>query len=172
MHSTGHLLVTQIGNIIRLSIHLLQGIRSLYKGMAFPFVAVGGINSLYFGVYGSVLRVLMRRGQSTDAGLGSLVVASGLAGVASGVPTTPVELVKIKLQIQPAAAQRLGIVPFSDVAHSSFALYYRLFSKVSLSRSNKFHNLHSYLSICIKPYNGIFRHVFACITYRNIILVT
>ncbi|KAI9091139.1 mitochondrial carrier domain-containing protein [Phlyctochytrium arcticum] len=70
--------------------------RGLYKGMASPLVGVAVINSLLFGVYGFFLRHI---GSGEDS-LVSIFCAGSAAGVINSFFSSPMELVKIRLQNQ------------------------------------------------------------------------
>lgn len=75
--------------------------------MAFPVLAVGFLNSVFFGVYGNTKRVLnsvQGRPTNAEASLLDVFVAGAVGGGIQGIPATPIELVKVKLQ-----AQRLEI---------------------------------------------------------------
>lgn len=72
--------------------------RGFYKGMGFPLLATGTLNSLFFGAYGSCLRKLS---EGKDTHSYSDVFTAGCAGgVVQLVVACPVDLVKIKMQIQ------------------------------------------------------------------------
>ena len=64
--------------------------------MGFPLFSEGVRNSIFFGVYGS----LMRRLHPTSAPptYGEIFMLGGTAGMVQSVIGCPVELVKIKLQ--------------------------------------------------------------------------
>lgn len=63
--------------------------------MSSPIASVAGINALIFGVYGNVQRRL-----SDPESLGSHALAGAVAGVVQSFVSSPMELVKTRLQIQ------------------------------------------------------------------------
>ncbi|XP_046688389.1 solute carrier family 25 member 45 isoform X2 [Homalodisca vitripennis] len=87
-----------------------EGVRGFYKGMMFPLLTAGALNSLYFGVYGNMMRELhLLRGVTPatcwdDAPYRNWhwdVFFSGCTGgLASVFVSCPVELVKTQLQTQ------------------------------------------------------------------------
>ena len=82
-----------------------EGARGLFKGLAFPLVSAGAVNSVFFGVYSSCLRWLDGgRGGSGEPSLRHVAVAGGLGGVVQLSVAVPVELVKIQLQTRTGAA--------------------------------------------------------------------
>ncbi|CAB3362341.1 Hypothetical predicted protein [Cloeon dipterum] len=82
-----------------------EGYGGFYKGMSFPVLSAGVMNSLFFGVYGTSLRQMQSllsddvRPES-EASLGTVFLAGCLGGVAQLGVACPVDLAKIKLQIQ------------------------------------------------------------------------
>ncbi|XP_008206663.1 solute carrier family 25 member 45 isoform X3 [Nasonia vitripennis] len=82
-----------------------DGKLGLYKGMLFPLVCSGCLNSIYFGVYDIFLRHLQSlRGNSkvlpTNTGwLQDLFIAGIIGGTAQALITCPSELIKIKMQV-------------------------------------------------------------------------
>lgn len=73
--------------------------RGLFKGMSSPIASVAGINALIFGVYGNVQRRL-----SDPESLASHAFAGAVAGVVQSFVSSPMELVKTRLQIQEVCA--------------------------------------------------------------------
>ncbi|KAI0212709.1 Solute carrier family 25 member 45 [Lamellibrachia satsuma] len=82
-----------------------EGTHGLFKGMSFPLFAVGVINSTFFGVYGSttqfvqVLRTTNSKPPPPTSYL-DMVLVGGFAGVVQSIPCTPIELIKVRLQVQ------------------------------------------------------------------------
>jgi len=73
-----------------------NGAKGLFRGMAFPLVGVGVLNSIFFGVYGNSIRYLTP--EDSIPTYSSIFVAGSLAGAISAFPACPMELVKVKLQ--------------------------------------------------------------------------
>uniref|UniRef100_A0A8C4N9Q8 Solute carrier family 25 member 48 n=1 Tax=Eptatretus burgeri TaxID=7764 RepID=A0A8C4N9Q8_EPTBU len=93
------------------SIHHKETIRGFFKGMAFPLATVAMCNSVIFGVFGTALRLLSTRRDATTPckpALFDLISASALSGVAAVAVGSPIELVKIRLQMQVQAPGRQG----------------------------------------------------------------
>lgn len=74
----------------------------LFKGMAPPLAAVALQNAMLFGVYGNVLNILSTKPDQKPS-LFHLSIAATAAGVAQVWVVCPMELVKIKLQMQTEA---------------------------------------------------------------------
>ncbi len=87
-------------------------VRGFFRGMGFPLVAVGFLNSVFFGVYGNTLRFLNWSRHGTSDGPPSMLnnfIAGGVGGGVQAIPCAPIELVKVQLQAQmraQAAASR------------------------------------------------------------------
>ncbi|XP_043272250.1 solute carrier family 25 member 45, partial [Venturia canescens] len=83
-----------------------QGIRGFYKGMMFPLVSAGCLNSVFFGVYGNSLRVLqLSRGNDPGKIVPQDVtvykdtfIAGCIAGVVQAVMACPSEFIKVRMQ--------------------------------------------------------------------------
>ncbi|XP_058457707.1 solute carrier family 25 member 45 [Malaya genurostris] len=79
-----------------------NGLRGFYKGMFFPFVTSGALNSVVFAVYGDQLRTLQRRCRSNrerERLLRTHVMYAGsVAGATQVFLACPVEVVKVRLQ--------------------------------------------------------------------------
>jgi solute carrier family 25 protein 45/47 len=93
-------------------------LHGFYKGMGFPLLTSGALNSLFFGVYGNSLRALEnchKRHDPDNSDVSkywytNVFLAGAFAGIVQVAVATPVELVKIQLQSQ------TGIFGFSDTA--------------------------------------------------------
>ena len=81
--------------------HLMvtEGVRGYFKGLLYPVLTAGSINSIFFSVYGWSMSHLSHLGSDRPH-----LVNVYLAGVAGGsiqlAIACPVELVKIRLQTQ------------------------------------------------------------------------
>jgi hypothetical protein len=84
-----------------------------YKGMGFPLLTAGALNSVFFGVYGNCLRALEnchKRHDPVNSDVSKYWYANVfIAGVGAGTlqvaMATPIELVKIQLQSQTGMVQ-------------------------------------------------------------------
>ena len=77
---------------------ILLQFSGFYKGIGFPLLATGALNSLFFGVYGNTLRHLSRHRDRPS--YGDVFWAGCAGGVVQLVVAVPVDLVKIKMQTQ------------------------------------------------------------------------
>ena len=74
--------------------------RGFFKGMAFPLGAVGVLNSIFFGVYGNTIRYFHQNSDDAKPSYKAIFVAGAFAGAVQGIPASPIDLVKVKLQAQ------------------------------------------------------------------------
>ncbi|KAK4300647.1 hypothetical protein Pmani_027160 [Petrolisthes manimaculis] len=81
-----------------INIFKYEGGRGFYKGMGFPLLATGALNSLFFGVYANTLRV-MAEGQKKPT-YSQIYLAGCAGGLAQLVVACPIDLIKIKMQMQ------------------------------------------------------------------------
>ncbi|KAG8228603.1 hypothetical protein J437_LFUL009308 [Ladona fulva] len=86
-----------------------EGVFAFYKGLLFPLLSAGVLNSVYFGVYGFSLSLFCNRKDKLSAEEninhmkqnGLAVYLSGcVGGFAQAFITCPVDLIKIKLQTE------------------------------------------------------------------------
>uniref|UniRef100_A0A1B6CXH0 Uncharacterized protein n=2 Tax=Clastoptera arizonana TaxID=38151 RepID=A0A1B6CXH0_9HEMI len=100
-----------------------EGIVGFYKGMMFPLLTAGTLNSIFFGIYGNTLRVLQA---ARNEPVGRKLCCEGgpaypnyhwdvyYAGCAGGAATvllsTPIELVKTQLQSQVGDKKLKGVI--------------------------------------------------------------
>ncbi|KAM9834368.1 solute carrier family 25 member 48 isoform X1 [Syngnathus typhle] len=78
-----------------------------FKGMSFPLATITAYNSLVFGFYSNSQRVICKRRYGDErhpASLSDVAVASMLTGLVSVGLGAPIDLVKIRLQMQTHAA--------------------------------------------------------------------
>ena len=75
-----------------------SGVRGLYRGMSSPLLLVGCQKSVAFGVFGTVVQHLQR--QAPLPSLTQVCVAGIAGGVANSLILTPVDQLKIAMQIQ------------------------------------------------------------------------
>jgi solute carrier family 25 carnitine/acylcarnitine transporter 20/29 len=92
-----------------------EGVRGLYKGLSSPLLGDSLTNSIVFGVYGLTRRAQLAEGQTEEhfdlLSLSQICWAGAAVGVAAGVFLAPVELVKIRLQVQTASEKRIYAGP-------------------------------------------------------------
>ena len=79
-------------------VYFLQ-FRGFYKGIGFPLLSTGTLNSLFFGVYGNCLHATSN-GREAPPSYSNVFWAGCAGGVAQLVVACPVDLVKIKMQMQ------------------------------------------------------------------------
>ncbi len=72
-----------------------------FKGMLYPLMSAGAMNSLFFGVYGFALKMTSDGSSTNDKpSLARIYFAGCAGGFAQLTVACPVDLVKIKLQTQ------------------------------------------------------------------------
>nr|KAF6347402.1 solute carrier family 25 member 48 [Pipistrellus kuhlii] len=82
-----------------------ESVFGFFKGMSFPLASIAVYNSVVFGVFSNTQRFLSQHhSREPEAGpprnLSDLILASMVAGVVSVGLGTPVDLIKIRLQMQ------------------------------------------------------------------------
>ncbi|XP_077388081.1 solute carrier family 25 member 48 isoform X2 [Festucalex cinctus] len=78
-----------------------------FKGMSFPLATITAYNSLVFGFFSNAQRLIAKRRYGDErhpAGLADVAAASMLTGLVSVSMGAPIDLVKIRLQMQTHAA--------------------------------------------------------------------
>ncbi|XP_058916594.2 solute carrier family 25 member 48 isoform X1 [Kogia breviceps] len=100
------------------TVYRRESVLGFFKGMAFPLASIAVYNSVVFGVFSNTQRFLSHhRCQEPEAGsprvLSDLLLASMVAGVVSVGLGAPVDLIKIRLQMQtqPFREANLGLKP-------------------------------------------------------------
>lgn len=87
------------------TVYRRESVFGFFKGMSFPLVSIAINNCLVFGVFSNTTRFLSQlHGSESETSpsraLSPLLLASMVAGVASVGLSTPVDLIKIRLQMQ------------------------------------------------------------------------
>ncbi|XP_055306495.1 solute carrier family 25 member 45-like [Sitodiplosis mosellana] len=81
-----------------------NGLNGFFRGMAFPMLSSGILNSILFGVYGNELRRLQNicttNDERRDEWAQNVFLAGSTAGLIHAFFACPIELVKIRLQTQ------------------------------------------------------------------------
>nr|KAF6350146.1 solute carrier family 25 member 48 [Myotis myotis] len=85
-----------------------ESVFGFFKGMSFPLASIAVYNSVVFGVFSNTQRFLSQlHSREPEASpphtLSDLLLASMVAGVVSVGLGTPVDLIKIRLQMQTQA---------------------------------------------------------------------
>lgn len=91
-----------------------DGPLGFYKGTLTPLLGIGVCVSIQFGALEWAKRLLSNNGEKT-LGLGELYAAGAVAGVANTAVAGPVEHIRIRLQTQPAGAEKLYNGPLDCV---------------------------------------------------------
>ncbi|XP_069508697.1 solute carrier family 25 member 48 isoform X2 [Ambystoma mexicanum] len=97
-----------------LTIYRNEHVAGFFKGMSFPLVSIAIYNSVVFGVFRNTLRVISQHRYGSpkhSPATSDLAVASMVAGFVSVGIGGPVDLVKIRLQMQ-TPPTTTGNVPF------------------------------------------------------------
>ncbi len=85
-----------------------EGAAGFFKGMYYPLLSAGALNSLFFGMYGVSLRAMTERRAKAEGKAAAAIKptnweifwAGCVGGAAQLVVACPVDLAKIKLQTQ------------------------------------------------------------------------
>ncbi|CAN9515714.1 unnamed protein product [Ophioblennius macclurei] len=86
-----------------------EGLRGFFKGMAFPVLTTGLINSVVFGSYSNALHYLSQsRHGDRSASVGHIFTAGCFSGLAQVFVCAPIDLVKVRLQGQTTAERYRG----------------------------------------------------------------
>ncbi|NXJ78155.1 S2548 protein, partial [Trogon melanurus] len=95
-----------------LTVYRNESVAGFFKGMSFPLASIAVYSSVVFGVFSNTQRLLsqLRHGDpSRTPALADVALASVVAGFVSVGIGTPVELVKIRLQMQTQPYVRANI---------------------------------------------------------------
>uniref|UniRef100_A0A8C2PAV3 Solute carrier family 25 member 48 n=1 Tax=Capra hircus TaxID=9925 RepID=A0A8C2PAV3_CAPHI len=95
------------------TVYRRESVFGFFKGMSFPLASIAVYNSVVFGVFSNTQRFLSHhRCREPEAGpphvLSDLLLASMVAGVVSVGLGAPVDLIKIRLQMQTEPFQEGG----------------------------------------------------------------
>lgn len=85
-----------------------EGIRGLYKGMAAPLMATGGINCVLFGTQYNVVQKLINIEGRTVARTTDHMKGALITGAFISILVTPMEGIKAKLQVQYSATTSIN----------------------------------------------------------------
>ncbi|KXJ30052.1 Rho-related GTP-binding protein RhoV [Exaiptasia diaphana] len=85
-----------------------ETVSGLFKGMAPPLTAVALQNAILFGVYGNTLKLFEAQPNGTYSPH-HIAVAGSVAGLAQCLIIVPLDLVKIKLQMQTEAKRKQSL---------------------------------------------------------------
>ncbi|XP_071512800.1 solute carrier family 25 member 45-like isoform X1 [Panulirus ornatus] len=121
--------VSATGSVINVFKH--EGWRGFYKGMGFPLLTSGILNSLFFGVYGNTLRWVSN--ESEKPSYSSIFLAGCAGGVAQLVVACPVDLVKIKMQMQTGSSNDVWGKHYESNYRGPTACFRDLYQKGGIS---------------------------------------
>ena len=96
-----------------------------FKGMSYPILANGAINSIFFGVYGVTLRSIAEKRQHQTGAKPThfdVYLAGIVAGAAQMVLACPVDVVKVKLQTQTGISDILYNIAYTYINPQNFAI--------------------------------------------------
>ncbi|XP_048735423.2 solute carrier family 25 member 45-like isoform X2 [Ostrea edulis] len=75
--------------------------RGFFRGLSWPMLSYGIINSVFFGVYGSTMKLLNADiSGKTPPDYTKICLAGGLGGLCQLVPAVPIDVIKVVLQSQ------------------------------------------------------------------------
>lgn len=105
-------------------------LNGFFRGMAFPMLSSGILNSILFGVYGNELRRLQNicttNAERRDEWAQNVFLAGSTAGLIHAFFACPIELVKIRLQTQNRKIF-LHILFFDAFKNSFFDISFSIF---------------------------------------------
>ncbi|XP_033735307.1 solute carrier family 25 member 45-like [Pecten maximus] len=81
-------------------IYRQQWIKGFYRGMSWPLITVGVTNSIFFGVYGNVLKCLEPDREKRKKAYSRIFLAGCLGGAAQSLVVIPIDYIKVVLQSQ------------------------------------------------------------------------
>ncbi|KAJ2687892.1 hypothetical protein IWW39_002583 [Coemansia spiralis] len=93
-----------------------EGIRGLYKGMASPLAGCAAVNSLLFWAY-SYGKFVQAGSLDATPTLGQIAVAGAGAGIVNSILASPVELIKVRLQVQNSSSIAVGTTLYRGPVH-------------------------------------------------------
>lgn len=86
-----------------------EGLRGIYKGYWATVGSFGPFSALYFAFYEAIKARVLVSTSSEEMGFGRSLVCSAAAGAAASILTNPLDMVKLRLQVQRASS--LSAVP-------------------------------------------------------------
>merc|ERR1711939_654383 len=116
-----------------------EGLRGLYRGLSMPIMGAMAENATLFVVYGQTQTLLRRfcpvtksepslaasssssisSSPTNDLPLSQLALAGGVAGAVTSFVLTPIELVKVRMQVQMIAQEHIATTTASATAVSA-----------------------------------------------------
>ncbi|CAG8502026.1 924_t:CDS:2 [Paraglomus occultum] len=84
-----------------------EGIRGLYKGVTSPLMGIGFCNAILFTINGRIRNAIQGPDKERQLTLSEIATSGALTGAFMGFVNCPVELVKIRLQLQRDNAVKL-----------------------------------------------------------------
>ncbi|GAB4842181.1 Mitochondrial arginine transporter bac2 [Ancistrocladus abbreviatus] len=111
------------------NIYRTEGIRGLYRGLAITVLRDAPAHGLYFWTY-EYMRERLHPGcrKSGQESVRTMLVAGGLAGVASWISCYPLDVVKTRLQAQTTSSMKYtGIIDCfrKSIKHDGYAVLWR-----------------------------------------------
>jgi len=97
-----------------------EGARGLYKGYAATLLSFGPFSALYFGFYAPLKELAAPKDASAEPSVLATLGAAALAGSLASFLTNPLDLVKLRLQVQRGAAAGgggAGATTYRGVGH-------------------------------------------------------
>ena len=75
-------------------------IKGFYRGLSWPFFSLGIVNSVFFGVYGTTLKLLESDRSKRTSNYLNIYLSGCVGGAAQLVFVIPVDYIKVALQSQ------------------------------------------------------------------------
>lgn len=78
-----------------------QGLsKGFFRGLSWPLVSFGIVNSVYFGVYGNTLKLLEKDRENRKSSYANIFLAGCVGGAFQLIPAVPFDYIKVVLQSQ------------------------------------------------------------------------
>lgn len=81
-----------------------EGLRGLYRGYYATLASFGPFSALYFSFYEQIKALAVKRSDGAPLSFGTSVVVASCAGSLASLVTSPLDLAKLRLQVQRGAA--------------------------------------------------------------------
>ncbi|KAI9229987.1 MAG: mitochondrial carrier domain-containing protein [Piptocephalis tieghemiana] len=92
-----------------------EGATGLFRGIGSPLLGVGICNATLFSANENFRRLLQWGDPQKTLSIAEMTVAGGLSGIVIALVICPIELVKVRLQVQTGAALEGGRIPYAGV---------------------------------------------------------
>lgn len=85
----------------------------MYKGVASPLIGIGFCNAVLFSANGTFRQIFRNEDEELQLPLSKVALAGGMSGVVMAFVNCPIELLKVRLQVQDAGSvKQVTTLPF------------------------------------------------------------